>query len=352
MNLNELLAKAMERGASDLFLKSGRAPAMRVDGRVASTEFPEISPTELRDGLSELMTREQIAEFTAHHEMDLAFDVPGLCRVRANLYLERGRWAAVLRLVPFAIRSIEELNLPPALKSLTEHRQGLVLVTGPTGCGKSTTLAAMVDLINSSRRCNIITVEDPIEFVYEERQAIIGQREVHIDTESFTSALRHVVRQSPDVILIGEMRDQETMQVALQASETGHLVFSTVHTSSAAETLDRILAMYQPHERQAICSRLATALRGIVSQKLIPRADGTGRLPACEVLIATPTVTKLISEQRFGELHSVMAEDRFYGMQTFNQCLVELVRKGMISEEEAAYASPGRTELRQLLRHS
>jgi twitching motility protein PilT len=352
MELRDLLTVAVSQEASDLFLKSGKNPTLRVNGRVAPTDLPEIPASDVRRIISSLMTPDQLRAFETHREMDLAFDISGLCRVRANAYQERGRWAAVFRIVPFEIRTIEELSLPPVLKSFTEHRQGLVLITGPTGCGKSTTLAAMVNLINQTRHCNIVTIEDPIEFIYEEKLAIISQREVNIDTESFTTALRHVVRQSPDVILIGEMRDTETMIVALQASETGHLVLSTVHTSSAWETLDRVMSMFPPHERQQVCQRLAGALRGIVSQKLIARTDGQGRLPACEVLVATPTVTKLIQEQKPGELHNIMAEDRFYGMQTFNQCLAGFVKKGIITEEEALYASPGRTELKQILRHS
>lgn len=352
MELRDLLQFAVDRQASDLFLKGDRSPALRVNGRVIPTDLPPIPADRVEALLASLMSPDQAEYWRQHHEMDLAFEIPDLCRVRANIYQERGKRAGAFRLIPFQIRSIEELNLPPVVKTLAEQRQGLVLVTGPTGCGKSTTLAAMVDLINATRRCNIVTIEDPIEFVYEEKQAIISQREVHIDTESFSMALRHIVRQSPDVILIGEMRDVETMNVALQASETGHLVLSTVHTCSASETLERIASMFQPHERRQVFSRLAGALRGIVSQKLLPKADGSGRIPACEILIATPTVTKLIEEERPGQIYQVMAEDRFYGMQTMNQCLAQLVKSGVITDEEALYASPAVSELRQLLRHS
>jgi len=352
MDLRDLLQFAADRQASDLFIKSDRSPALRINGRVTPTDLPVIPADRVEALLAGLMSPDQVDYWRHHHEMDLAFDVPDLCRVRANIYQERGRWAGVFRLIPFQVRTIEELNLPPVLKTLAQQQQGLVLVTGPTGCGKSTTLAAMVDLINATRRCNIVTIEDPIEFVYEEKQAIISQREVHIDTDSFSMALRHIVRQSPDVILIGEMRDVETMNVALQASETGHLVLSTVHTCSAYETLERIASLFQPHERRQVYIRLAGALRGIVSQKLVPKADGSGRIPACEILIATPTVTKLIEEEHPSQIYQVMAEDRFYGMHTMNQCLAQLVKSGVITEEDAVHASPVVSELRQLLRHS
>jgi twitching motility protein PilT len=223
-------------------------------------------------------------------------------------------------------------------------------VTGPTGSGKSTTLAAMINQINETRKANVITVEDPIEFVHPDKQGIVSQREVGIDTESFTTALKYVVRQSPDVILIGEMRDVETMNVALQASETGHLVFSTVHTPSASETLDRIVNMFPPHDKPQISMRMATSLRGVVSQKLIPRGDGTGRLAAVEVMIATPTVSKLIEESRFSQLYSAIAEGGYWGMQTMNQCLLRYYKAGLISEEDALGYAGNLTELRQMIR--
>lgn len=350
MDLKPILETAARLRASDVFLKAGKAPAVRVHGQVEDLDYPPLSGDEIRQAAEPLMNPDQLQYFRRHHEMDLAFDVEGVCRVRANVYQQRHEAAMVLRLVPFEIQTLEELGLPPVLKDLAAHRQGLVLVTGPTGCGKSTTLAAMIELINRTRRCNIVTIEDPVEFVYEDKLATVSQRAVGIDTDSFTSALRHVVRQSPDVILIGEMRDTETMNVALQASETGHLVFSTVHTSSAGETLERIVNMFPPHEKNQICLRMSGALRGIISQKLIRRADGKGRVAACEILIATPTVSKMVEEGRSGQLHAVMAEGSFYGMQTLNQCLARYVKAGLISEEEGLLASTSAAELKQLLR--
>jgi len=256
----------------------------------------------------------------------------------------------VLRLIPLEIYTLDELGMPPVVKDLTMHRQGLILVTGPTGCGKSTTLAAMIDLINETRRCNIVTIEDPIEFVHKDKLAIVNQREVGIDTDSFTDALKYIVRQSPDVILIGEMRDVETMNVALAASETGHLVLSTVHTTSASETMDRIINLFPPHDKPQICMRMANSLRGIISQKLLPRADDSGRIAAVESMIATPTVSKLIEEGRAGQLYSAIAEGGFWGMQTMNQCLVRYFKEGLITEEEAVLNAGNLTELKQMIR--
>jgi twitching motility protein PilT len=256
----------------------------------------------------------------------------------------------VLRIVPLEIKQIEELGLPKVLDDMSRPKQGLVLVTGPTGCGKSTTLAAMIDLINRTRYCNIITIEDPIEFVHDDRLAVVSQREVGIDTESFYDAMKFVVRESPDVILIGEMRDAETMRVALTASETGHLVFSTVHTTSAADTVERIVSIFPPHEKSQICLRLSTSLLGIISQKLVPRADGTGRVPAVEVMINTPTVSKLIEEGRASQIYSAMNEGGYWGMQTMNQSLVKYWRAGVVSEEDALTFAGNLTELKQMLR--
>jgi twitching motility protein PilT len=236
------------------------------------------------------------------------------------------------------------------LGELVKYRQGLILVTGPTGSGKSTTLAAMVDRINSERAANIITIEDPIEFVHPDKESIVSQRELGIDTDSFTDALKYIVRQNPDVILVGEMRDIETMNVALQASETGHLVFSTVHTSSASDTLDRIINLFPLHERNTLCLRMSNSLRGVISQKLLARQDTEGRIAALEIMIATPTVAKLIEEGKAGNIYTAIQEGNFWGMQTMNQCLVNYFRAGIISEEDALSAAGNATELRQMMR--
>jgi twitching motility protein PilT len=350
VDLTAVLTVGVEQRASDIFIKAGVPPALRVNGKITIMDLPVLQPSDTQDLAYSIMSNEQIGRFERRHELDLAFTLEGLARFRANMYQQRGTVGMVLRIVPLKMWSLEELGMPPVLKECTYHRQGLVLVTGPTGSGKSTTLAAMVDLINSERKCNIVTVEDPIEFVHPDKQAVVNQREIGIDTESFTDALKYVVRQSPDVILIGEMRDVETMNVALAASETGHLVFSTVHTTSAAETLDRIINMFPPHDKPQICLRMATCLKGIISQKLLPRADGEGRVAAIEVMIANPTVSKLIEDGRSSQLYPAISEGSFWGMQTMNQCLVRYYKEGLITEEEAQANAGNLTELKQLMR--
>lgn len=350
MDLRELSALSAEQKASDLFLKEGAPPTLRVDGKIVQLDLPPLTADEVRDMAYSIMSQDQIARFERRHELDLAFTVEGVSRFRANVYQQRSSMGMVLRLIPLSIYNLDELGMPPVIKDLSTHRQGLILVTGPTGCGKSTTLAAMIDMINSNRHCNIVTVEDPIEFIHNDKLGIVSQREVGIDTESFTEALKYVVRQSPDVILIGEMRDMETMHVALAASETGHLVLSTVHTTSAAETMDRIINMFPPHEKAQICLRMANCLRGIVSQKLLPRADGKGRIAAVEVMVATPTVSKLIEEGRASQLYAAVSEGAFWGMATMNQCLVKYFKEGLISEEECFFNAGNLTELKQMIR--
>ncbi len=351
MELKEIAQKSAEANASDIFLKDGSPPMVRVNGRVQTLDgYPELKPEDTESLAYSIMSHEQIGRFERRHELDLAFQMDGIARFRANIYHQRGSVGLVLRVIPLMIMSLEQLGMPPVVAELATQRQGLVLVTGPTGCGKSTTLAAMIDLINQNRRCNIITVEDPIEFVHPDKKAIVNQREIGIDTDSFTDALKYVVRQSPDVILIGEMRDVETMNVALAAAETGHLVFSTVHTCSAPETLDRIMNMYPPHDKPIVCMRLSVSLRGVLSQKLIPRIDKAARIAAVEVMVANPTISKLLEEGRSGQIHQQITEGGFWGMQTMNQCLDRYFKAGIITEEEALAAAGNATELKQMMR--
>jgi pilus retraction protein PilT len=350
-DVRELIKLAHEKKASDVFIKEGSAPAMRVHGRIQLLEgFEKLTADDTRRLAYSIMTHEQIGRFEHRHEMDLAFTVEDITRVRANIYQQRGSMGLVCRLVPLKIYTLEQLGMPPVIGELTRHRQGLILVTGPTGSGKSTTLAAMIDKINSERRANMVTIEDPIEFVHPDKNSIVSQREIGIDTDSFTDALKYVVRQNPDIILIGEMRDIETMNVALQAAETGHLVFSTVHTASASETLDRIINLFPPHERSTLCLRMSNSLRGVISQKLLPRVDAEGRVAAIEIMIATPTIAKLVEEGRAGNLYSAIAEGGFWGMQTMNQCLTKYYKAGIISEEDALNAAGNITELKQMIR--
>lgn len=350
-DMRDLVRLAAEKKASDVFIKEGAPPAMRIHGRIEHVEgFEKLTAEDTRRLAYSIMSHEQIGRFEHRHELDLAFTVEDVTRVRANVYQQRGSMGLVCRLVPLKLYTLEQLGLPPVIGELTTHRQGLILVTGPTGSGKSTTLAAMINKINNERRANIVTIEDPIEFVHPDKMCIVSQREIGIDTDSFTDALKYVVRQNPDIILIGEMRDIETMNVALQAAETGHLVFSTVHTASASETLDRIINLFPPHERSTLCLRMSNSMRGVISQKLLPRVDAEGRVAAVEIMIATPTIAKLIEEGRAGNIYSAIQEGGFWGMQTMNQCLTKYFKAGIISEEDALRAAGNITELKQMLR--
>ncbi|MFN7171301.1 MAG: type IV pilus twitching motility protein PilT [Fimbriimonadaceae bacterium] len=352
IEIRELIEIGEELNASDVFIKAHRVPMMRLHSIVKPLpgEWPVIDESNAHRMIVNLMTDKQRHRFEEHMEMDLAFAVADKCRVRANLYRQRGSTAGVFRIIPLRIKTLEELGLPPVLRELTKLRQGLVLVTGPTGSGKTTTLASLIDIINDNRPCHIVTIEDPLEFVHQDKQAYLSQREIGIDTEDFEPALRAVVREAPDVILIGEMRDVKTMNVAMQAGETGHLVFSTVHTSSAYETMDRIVNMFPPHEKNHLCLRLANALKAIVAQKLVPTTDGYGRVVANEILIVNPTVQKLIEDGHFGDLYHQMNEGEFWGMQTMNQSILRHVVNGKITEETALNYAGLASELRQMLR--
>ncbi|MBA3725075.1 MAG: PilT/PilU family type 4a pilus ATPase [Armatimonadetes bacterium] len=350
--LHELLKIAYKEKCSDLFIKAGSVPKIRQHALVKPLpgDWEVIDDEQAKRLILSTMTSKQAAQFEDRLEMDVAFSVGDLMRIRANLYFQRGGHAGVFRLIPLEILSVEQLGLPPVLNESAKIRQGLVLFTGPTGCGKTTSLAAIIDVINKTRQAHIVTIEDPLEFVHADKLSYISQREVHIDTHDFHIAMRAVVREAPDVILVGEMRDVETMNVALQAGETGHLVMSTVHTPSAGETLDRIINMFPPHEKNHLCMRLAGSLRAVVSQKLVPRADGNGRVVAAEVMICTPTISKLVEEGHFGELYHAISEGHFWGMQTMNQSLVKYVKAGVITEDVALSYAGVVSELRQLLR--
>ena len=355
--LDDLIKTAYELRASDIFIKAGAPPVMRLHGKITPFEqaLEPLKPSQSRDLCFSHMSHEQVAKFEHRLAIDLAFTVEGVCRIRANVYMQRQTVAGVFRLIPLQHWKLEELwpeepEIARVLAGLTQYRQGLILVTGPTGSGKSTTLAAMIDLINETRRGHIVTIEDPIEFVHNDKLSIVSQREVGIDTESFIDAMRSVVRESPDIILIGEMRDMETMHACMQAAETGHLVFSTVHTPSAYETMDRIVNMFPPDEKKHILQRLANTLRGIVAQKLVPRAGGQGRIAAVEIMINTPTVEKMIEDGHIGEIYHAIREGEHWGMRTMNQCLYRYVQKQLITPEDAMNYAGVHSELRQMLR--
>lgn len=352
LTLHHLIGIAAAKDASDLMLKADSIPMSKKYDLVEplAGDLPVLDAATVSRMLLSLMTDRQRRIFDETLEMDMGFTVPGVCRVRCNVYWQMGSMACVCRVVPLKIKSLEELGLPVVLGDLTNNQMGLVLVTGPTGCGKTTTLAAMLDIINSHRECNMVTIEDPLEFVHSPKKSYVTQREIGIDTLDFQPALRASLRQAPDVILIGEMRDTTTMGIALQAGETGHLVFSTVHTSSAYETLDRVTNMFPPHEKQHICSRLSNSLRAVIAQKLIARDDGKGRVAALEIMICTPTIAKAIEDGHFSDLYHHINEGGFWGMQTMNQSLVRYVKAGVITEDTAMKNAGVASELKQLLR--
>src|SRR3954447_9435609 len=338
MELNEILQVALRGGASDIHLKAGLPPMFRVDGSlVPLKDARRLPPEEISRMAFGIMNDYQKEKFKAQNELDLAYGVPGLGRFRVNVFQQRGTLGVVLRVIPFKIMSIDQLLLPKVLEKIAGEQRGLVLVTGTTGSGKSTTLAAMVDHINSNETCHIMTIEDPIEFLIRDKRSIVNQREVGVDTLSFAQALKSALRQDPDVILVGEMRDLEAIEAALTAAETGHLVLSTLHTLDATETITRIVSAFPPHQQKQVRLQLAAVLKAVVSQRLIPRSDGKGRVAAVEVLRVTARVRELIEDKdRTKEIHDAIAQGfDTYGMQTFDQSLMMLLKQNAIAYEEA-----------------
>ncbi|TMK84886.1 MAG: PilT/PilU family type 4a pilus ATPase [Actinobacteria bacterium] len=337
-------------GGSDLHLTAGIHPTVRVHGELKPlTEYPVLIGSELRRMLYAILTQKQREKFEAELELDTSHSIPGRGRFRVNVFLQRDSVGAVMRAIPHDIVSLEQLGLPPVVASLAEIPRGLVLVTGPTGSGKSTTLASLVDIINSKSPVHIMTVEDPIEFLHQHKRAVVNQREVGEDTYSFAEALRHVLRQDPDVILVGEMRDLETISTALTAAETGHLVFATLHTQDAPQSVDRVIDVFPAHQQQQIRVQLAASLQAIVTQQLVPTKGGQGRAVASEVLIATPAVRNLIREAKVHQIYSSMQAGGKYGMQTMDQSLADLVKLGRITMEMAVERSSNPEDLRRLV---
>jgi twitching motility protein PilT len=338
MHVNDLLKIAVEQGASDLHLKAGSFPMMRRGGLLMPvTTDRKLDHEDMVAMSSAIMSTGQREKFRDWLEVDIAYSVPGLGRFRCNVFQQRGTVGLVLRVIPMRILSVEQLGLPPVLTSIAGEERGLVLVTGTTGSGKSTTLAAMIDHVNATREAHIITVEDPIEFLHRDKKSIINQREVAVDTKSFAHALRSALRQDPDVILVGEMRDLETVETGLHASETGHLVFSTLHTVDAPETINRVVTMFPPHQQKQVRLQLSSVLKAVVSQRLIPRADGKGRAAAVEVMISTPFIRDCIVDKDKTHLISgaIAQGTSQYGMQTFDQSIFNLYSKRLITYEEA-----------------
>jgi twitching motility protein PilT len=345
-NFKQTIAQMVQKNASDLLLKVGRPPTVRLNGELHGLEMPPVKPEDLKLLAEQIMTPRQVKEFSERKEADFAIGVPGVGRFRTNIYQQRGTLAFAFRAIPYEVKTVRELHLPAILEEIALRPRGLVLITGITGSGKSTALASMINHVNQNRRVNVITIEDPIEFLHRDVQSNISQREVGNDTLSFGSALRHVLRQDPDVILVGEIRDVETLDTALKAADTGHLVFSTLHTTDATQTISRILSFYPPHQHHEVRMLLSTALQAIVSLRLVPRADGRGRVPAAEVLINTATVADNIRDiEKALHIPDLIAGGAVsYGMQTFDQSLMKWYKESAISYESALFYSTNPNE--------
>jgi twitching motility protein PilT len=349
MNINDLLKIAVDRKASDLHLKVGSHPVIRVDGDLLP--LPELKRLMQEDTIAmafSIMNARQKQRFKEELEIDIAYQVPGLGRFRCNVFQQRGAVGLVLRVIPARIQSVRELMLPPVLERICEERRGMILCTGTTGSGKSTSLAAMIDYINASRTEHIITIEDPIEFLHRDKKSIVNQREIDVDTRAFSGALRAALRQDPDVLLVGEMRDYETIETALLAAETGHLVFSTLHTLDATETINRIISVFPPHHQKQIRIQLAQVLKSVISLRLVPRADGIGRVPAAEVLISTAYIRECIENKEKTKYirEQISLGTSQYGMQTFDQSLYQLFKSGLITLDEALKRATNPDEFR------
>lgn len=347
--IDEFLIKALEIGASDLHITVGVPPIVRVNGKLMPLKYPKLMPKDTQELIYSILTQEQRDILERNFEYDTSYSIPGKGRFRVNVYFQRGTIAAAFRSIPFKIPTVEELRLPLVVKDFAMKPRGFVVVTGPTGSGKSTTLAALINIINETRNCHVITIEDPIEYLHSHKKSVINQREVGSDTKSFANALKYALRQDPDVILIGEMRDLETIQTALTAAETGHLVFATLHTVDAAQTIDRIIDVFPPHQQQQVRIQLAGCLQGIIAQQLLPRRDGKGRIVAVEILVATPGVRNLIREGKTHQIYTAMQTGQKYGMQTLDMALADLVKRGWITFETALEKCQDPASLRQLV---
>ena len=351
-SLRQLLQVMIQRGASDLHVTAGSPPQLRVNGTLVPLNTPPLGPIQTKALCYEVLSEDQKVKFEKNNELDLSFGVRGLSRFRANVFMQREAVAGAFRAIPFKIRTFQELRLPTVVGELCSLPRGLVLVTGPTGSGKSTTLASMIDKINAETHQHIMTIEDPIEYLHPNKGCVVNQREVGADTSSFKVALKYVLRQDPDVVLVGEMRDLETIEAAMTISETGHLVFATLHTNSAVQSINRVIDVFPPHQQPQIRAQLSFVLQAVVSQILLPTADGKGRVLACEVMIPNHAVRNLIREDKVHQIYSVMQMGQGKsGMQTMNQSLYELYTRGQISVEEAFMRSSDAAELQSMIEH-
>jgi twitching motility protein PilT len=349
-NLHQLLKAMIEKGASDLHITTGTPPQLRIDGTLVPLKTPPLTPVETRQLCYSVLTDAQKHKFEEENELDLSFGVKGLSRFRSNIFMQRGAVAGAFRTIPFKILSFQELGLPTVVSDLAERPRGLVLVTGPTGSGKSTTLASIIDKINSERHEHIVTIEDPIEYLHPHKNCIVNQREVGADTQSFKRALKYILRQDPDVVLVGEMRDLETIEAALVVSETGHLTFATLHTNSAVQSINRVLDVFPPYQQPQVRAQLSFVLQGILSQQLMPKASGQGRVLALEVMIPNPAIRNLIREDKVHQIYSSMQVGQSkFGMQTMNQSLVALYQRKLITLDDCLGYSHDTDELRAML---
>jgi twitching motility protein PilT len=350
VNLHQLLKAMIEKGSSDMHLTTGSPPQLRIDGKLIPLKLPPLTPVETKDLCYSVLTDAQKRRFEEENELDLSFGVKGLSRFRANMFMQRGAVSAAFRVIPFKIMSFQELGLPPIVYELTKKPRGLVLVTGPTGSGKTTTLASVIDRINTERHEHIITIEDPIEYLHPHKNCIVNQREVGADTASFKKALKYILRQDPDVVLIGEMRDLETIEAALTIAETGHLAFATLHTNSCVQTINRILDVFPPYQQAQVRAQLSFVLEGVLSQQLIPRANTPGRILSLEVMIPNAAIRNLIREDKIHQIYSIMQVGQTkFGMQTMNQSLASLFVRRMISLDDAVGRSSDVEELKNLI---
>ena len=347
----ELFLKlSVAQGFSDVHLRINTPPMVRKDGIMIKSKLPLLTIEDINTLTKKIVPENFQSRIHTNTDIDFSYEVPGVSRFRVNLFHELGNIGFVLRIIPLDVPSFENLYLPPVIKELTQYSNGLVLVTGPTGCGKSTTLASILDYINQSSQKHVITLEDPVEFIYTNKKCVFTQRALGLDTDSFPNGLKYALRQDPDVILIGEMRDRETITSALKAAETGHLVFSTLHTTDAVQTINRIINSFEPHEREPVRIQIAAALRGTVAQKLIKRMNGKGRIPATEILVATPAVKDYILKDEINNIYDLIKSGDYAGMMTMNQSLYKLVNAGMISDRAAIEASDSANEMTQILK--
>jgi len=346
----ELLGRLLDLNGSDLHLTAGTPPTVRIHGELERLEdYPPLNPRSLQGMIYAILPQKMRERFEQELELDMSYSLPGRARFRVNVFMQRDAVGAVFRVIPFDIKNIVDLGLPPVAADLARFPRGFVVVTGPTGSGKSTTLAAMVDVVNTERSGHIMTVEDPIEFLHKHKKCVVNQREIGADTHSFASALKHVLRQDPDVILVGEMRDLETISTAITAAETGHLVFATLHTQDAPQTIDRIIDVFPPHQQQQVRVQLSTTLQGVVTQQLIPTVDGQGRVAAAEIMIATPGIRNLVREGKVHQIYSAMQAGGRYGMQTMDMSLASHVKAGRISQQMAFERCHDPEELQRLV---